>query len=387
MSNATTRRNFLRTGSFLAGGLALGLSPVSFGRILGSDERIRVGILGMGKWAQQALVPTLRSLSSSTNLEVFAFADIWERNRILGEQQFGLKSFSTPEALLEQKDLDAVLIATPDFQHGNQTLLALDAGKHVYLEPPLAPNLTEAQQIRDRVRAGRRVFQFGTFQRSAETLRQFGPELYRGLDLVEVLHFGQRGDGWRRIQETAHFQSAAFDWNAFFQASTGGDPVARLFTEFRNYPELSKGMVDHCLLPALDRFLFLTRLQDVSHISASSGLHQFHDGRQNPDALTAYLRFAVPEKEKGNPEIAFLFQGRLGLGAVSRENYHFSQGVQSFSGRQPEAGLALHLRNWIDSIRGEAKPISEVEGAYVLSEILDRVYRESQSYAASPVLA
>ncbi len=387
MPEPTSRRNFLRTGSLLAGGLALGLSPVSYGRVLGANQRLRVGILGMGKWAQQALVPTLRSLSSSANLEVFGFADIWERNRTLGEQQFGLKSFSTPEALLEQKDLDAVLIATPDFQHGNQTLLALDAGKHVYLEPPLAPNLTEAHLIRDRVRAGKRVFQFGTCQRSAETLRQRGPEFYRGLDLVEVLHFEQRGDGWRRIQETARFQSETFNWSAYFQPSGSNDPVARHFTEFRNYPDFSKGMVDHCLLPALDRFLFLTRLQEVSHISASSGLHQFHDGRQNPDALTAYLRFVAPEKEKGNREIAFLFQGRLGIGSVSRENYHFSQGVQSFSGRQPEAGLAIHLRNWIDSIRGQSKPVSDVESAYVLSEILDRVYRESVSYATSPVLA
>lgn len=337
----------------------------------------------MGHWAQQALIPALRSLSSSANLELLAFADIWERNRNIGEQ-LGLKSFSHPVALLEQNDLDAVLIATPDFQHGNQTLLALEAGKHVYLEPPLAPGLDEARQIRDRVRAGKLAFQFGTWQRSAETDPQRGTGFYRGLDLVEILHFGQRADGWRRIQETAQFQSATFNWNAYFQSSTIGNPEPRNFTEFRNYPAFSKGMVDHCLLPALDRFLFLSGLQEVSHISASSGLHQFNDGRQNPDALTAFLRFVAPEKEEGNPEIAFLFQGRLGIGSVPVEQYHFAQGPQILTNLSSQTGLPLHLGNWFDSIRGKALPTADIETAFVLTEILDRVYRESLSSAASP---
>lgn len=388
MPNFTSRRDFLRTGSLLAGGLALGLSPVSYGRILGANQRLRIGILGMGHWAQQALIPALRSLSYSANLELLAFADIWERNRNIGEQ-LGLKSFSHPVALLEQNDLDAVLIATPDFQHGNQTLLALEAGKHVYLEPPLAPGLDEARQIRDRVRAGKQVFQFGTWQRSAETVKQRGPDFYQGLNLVEILHFGQRADGWRRIQETAQFQagSAAFNWNAYFLSAKMDTPTTRHFTEFRNYPQFSTGMVDHCLLPALDRFLFLSGFQEVSHISASSGLHQWNDGRQNPDALTACLRFVAPEKEKGNPEIAFLFQGRLGVGSVSTENYHFEQGIQSLPRPDVTVGLDLHLRNWVGSIRGESQPVSDVESAFLLFRILGQVYQESALVDNYPSLA
>ena len=149
-----SRRNFVGKVAYgLAGTLAAG--P---GRVLGANERVRVGIVGAGDRGMELA----HHLRACPNIEIFAFADIYSKHL---DRATGLVPGSAGHrdyrALLDMRDVDAVVIATPQHLHGAQFRDALGAGKHVYLEKTAAFTVAEAKQMRSAFRASTEVVQIG----------------------------------------------------------------------------------------------------------------------------------------------------------------------------------------------------------------------------------
>src|SRR5215471_1640049 len=142
----TTRRDFIRTTSAAAAGAGLtNLNILRPERVMGANGRVRVAIVGAGDRMMGALVPSFFKLAEENNFELVAVCDIWKYHRetntakIAGSDKFKAKAQTIATArntdeLYAMKDIDAVMIATADFQHAYHAIEAVKAGKDVYAE-------------------------------------------------------------------------------------------------------------------------------------------------------------------------------------------------------------------------------------------------------------
>src|SRR5262249_8832207 len=145
------------------------LTAAAAQRVLGANDRVRTGIIGAGGRAQY-----LTAQFKEIGAEMAAVCDIYEPNLQAGlkEASSGAKSFRDYRKLLDDKNIDAVIVATPDHWHARMVIDAVEAGKDVYVEKPLAHKIDEGFLIIEAVRRTRRVVQVGTQRRSAELFLQ-----------------------------------------------------------------------------------------------------------------------------------------------------------------------------------------------------------------------
>ena len=132
--NTFTRRQFIKRSSIAAGSAALAFPFV--GKVLGANDRIRLGIIGIGARGSEITQEAI----NCPNTQFVAFADIYTRNLEKGKRMQGVspdaKTYLDYRYLLDDKSIDAVSIATPNFHHTLQTVWACQAGKDVYVEKP-----------------------------------------------------------------------------------------------------------------------------------------------------------------------------------------------------------------------------------------------------------
>jgi predicted dehydrogenase len=174
-----SRRKFIQqsiTAGAVAGAGLLGSqttsaqSAASINKIAGANDRIRVGLIGCGGQGRNDLIKMLRI----KNVECVALCDVDDNQvgvvRKAVDEQAGQKpEFATRDfrKLLEQKDVDAVIIGTPDHWHALPTMMACEAGKDVYVEKPLSISIGEGRAMVNAARKHNRIVQMGTQQRSA----------------------------------------------------------------------------------------------------------------------------------------------------------------------------------------------------------------------------
>ena len=165
---AASRRTFL-TKAALAAGSAATASAASAARVIGANDRIRVGLIGCGLMGGIDLRDFLRV----KNVQAVALCDVDESQIARANEQVvepaGQKVELTTgdfRKVLERKDIDAVIVATPDHWHAIPTVEACKAGKDVYVEKPLAIPVWEGRQMVKAARKHNRVVQMGTQQRS-----------------------------------------------------------------------------------------------------------------------------------------------------------------------------------------------------------------------------
>jgi hypothetical protein len=154
-----TRRNFVKTSAVATG--AVTLTALNYARAAGSNERVRIGIIGVGGMGT-GHTGSLVKKAADENIEVVAVADVYQRrvNRAKGICKGD--GYMDYRQVLDRKDVDAVLIATPDHWHGKISIDALEAGKHVYCEKPLTHTVEQAIAVRNAARRHKNlIFQVG----------------------------------------------------------------------------------------------------------------------------------------------------------------------------------------------------------------------------------
>src|ERR1700691_1430184 len=167
-----TRREF--TSRTAAAGLAIALSST---RILGINDRIQVGFIGVGNRGDQVLDGFL----AQKDADVVAICDLWQPYLDFASKKIGTspKQFSDYRKLLDQKNIDAVVVATPDHWHALQMIHACQAGKDVYVEKPLSLCVAEGRRMVEAARKYKRVTQVGLMRRSGPKLKE-AAEYLRG---------------------------------------------------------------------------------------------------------------------------------------------------------------------------------------------------------------
>ena len=155
-----SRRQFVKTSAFAAGTASLGAAALTAASAFGANDRIRVGVIGCGGQGT-GHVHSLVKRSEADGISVVAISDVYQRRVRRAAEICKGEGYLDYRRLLERKDIDAVLIATPDHWHAKISIDAMQAGKHVYCEKPMTHTVAQALQVRDAVKRYQKVFQVG----------------------------------------------------------------------------------------------------------------------------------------------------------------------------------------------------------------------------------
>ena len=198
MNNLISRRDFITKSTLAAAGLSLstGVFPAS-GKVLGANDKIRMGFIGVGNRGSQLL----NLFMSHPDCEIAALCDIYEpymeRNRNAVDPRYIMdlggsvprmgeqfptkpKLYKDWRKLLEDKNIDAVAIATPDHWHALQTIAAIQAGKDVYVEKPLTITIREGRKMVEAQAASKQVVAVGLNRRGNATYQKLAKEIPEG---------------------------------------------------------------------------------------------------------------------------------------------------------------------------------------------------------------
>ena len=213
------RRKFLtKSAALLAGGAAFASTALSYDRILGANDRISLCHIGNGSRGGD-LAWIVSQLKTSQNAEINTVCDLWRLNRekavAVNTKYYGRapRSYQYLEDVLALKDVDAVIISTPEHSHSPILKMAVEAGKDAYVEKPMGNVLTEAKAARDATMKSKRIVQVGTQHRS-EPYPQAARELVQTGVLGEVskveIVWNYHGPRWRGREETKLLREAGY---------------------------------------------------------------------------------------------------------------------------------------------------------------------------------
>jgi len=409
-----SRRDFLKgVGAGLAG-TALGGSASSYASIIGANDRVRVGVVGFSDRFRSALVPAFQQHAKEMNFEFAAVSDIWNRRRADGVahlQQVSGKPIAAArnnEELYDRKDVDAVIVATADFQHAQHGVQAIMAGRDAYVEKPLANTMADARAIREAVRSTGKIVQIGTQRRSAANYQRAYEFIRSGQfgDIVSVemtWNVNQPGR-WRRPNLVASLREEDTDWKRFLinRPSAPFDP--RKYLEFRLFWPYSSGIPDQWLVHQIDTVHWFTGLPRPRSVVANGGIYLWHDGRKNWDTMTAVFDYGpLDDPSKGFQvvyssrqtnaagdvkEIYYSNGGSLDLDKNKitsegglEEKYAKEMGMKSnlleqktlaesavAVDRGANAGVdeatSANMRNWMECVRSRKTPNANIEAGY-----------------------
>ncbi len=288
--SSSTRRAFLAQAATAA---------LSYSRIIGANDRISLGHIGIGSRGSELALMAGR-LKDKQNLEMTAVCDLWTVNRdraaARAEKTYGRapRAFQDMEKLLALPDIDAVIISTADFQHSPHLKMALEAGKHVYCEKPMATDLADAKATRDAFRKSDRIVQIGTQHRSEAYSRETKKILDSGalgdISKIEIV-WNYNGPRWRGRPEVKHIREEDTNWKKWLLKKKYRPFDPRAYFEFRLYRDFSSGIASQWMCHALDLMHYFMDDHFPRSVVAAGGVYAWHDGRENPDTFQALLEY------------------------------------------------------------------------------------------------
>jgi predicted dehydrogenase len=316
----TDRRAFVKN----AGGamLAAGMTAKSYARVLGANDRIRLGQLGCGD-RSQGHVHMTKLAARQTPVETVAVCDLWslarEHRAAQVKQAFNLEpqTYKYSEEMLARKDIDGVMIATGDFQHAKLCAEVVKAGKDCYVEKPFANVLSEAIETRNIVKKSRQMVQMGTQHRS-QPYPLAVRDIIRSGRIGDIVHIEQE---WNVNQERWRFtpmdtgqskemmMDVKMEWKQWLHGRPSqlkeedtdwkrwllGKPYRpfdpHVYLEFRLYKDFSSGIFDQWFCHGCDLVHLWTDETYPESVIATGGIFTWKDERENPDTCIAAVTY------------------------------------------------------------------------------------------------
>src|SRR5882724_7894539 len=294
------RRSFLaKSAAAVAGGMALSRTALSYDNILGANDRIALGHIGVGNRGRE-LDWIAAQLKTSHKVEMTAVCDLWKVNR---EQAVSTNTkyysraprpFQYLEDVLALKDVDAVLISTPEHSHSPILKMAVEAGKDAYVEKPMGNVLEEVKAARDATIQHNRIVQVGTQHRSEPYPRAAHDMVQTGMlgeiSKIEIV-WNYHGPRWRGREETKLVREADTDWRKWLLTKSYRPFDPQVYCEFRLYKEFSSGISDQWMSHGIDLVHWFMKDNFPRSVVAHGGIFAWKDGRENPDTFQAMLEY------------------------------------------------------------------------------------------------
>jgi len=401
-TSSITRRTFVGAGA------AATLTAASWQRVYGANERIGVGVIGFGLIGR---IHT-RNFKAQPDAQVVAVAETYlprleAAAALVGGQVTQYRDF---RKLLQSKDVDAVVVATPDHWHALMTMMACAAGKDVYVEKPLTLFVQEGRWMVEVARRYKRVVQVGTQARSGQHLQR-ARELIRDGRLgqivsVECDYFRNVSPGFGNPPDQD--PPPELDWDLWL----GPAPLRRYnpnraIYHFRWFWDYSGGQMTNLGQHSLDTVHWIMDLKGPKAVSSCGGRHFLKDNCEVPDTqdaiieypgFTAVCRYRECAASGADPNMGGLtFCGTRGTMPVTRDFYEILPdkkenpinivarilGGHPVGGPQPvpdQPGLWTepakdasgnwqeqyvgHVRNFLDCIKSRKDPIADLESGH-----------------------
>ncbi len=299
-----SRRKFVKGLAGSAAGLTvLGSSAdmlaKSYSKITGANDRLRVGVIGcggMGTGHMNALV----KMTKTDNIEIAGVSDVYsirlEKAKKLTKAP-GIKDY---RKLLDDKDIDYVLIATPEHWHYQMIMDALDAGKNVYVEKPMTHSIEQAKSVVEKMSGSNLKLQVGVqgmSDDSYETAHKMIRENALGKVVMAHIDYSRNyvGDFWAYDIDPKAKPGVNLDWEAWLGPAPKRPWDPDRYFRWRRYWDYSGGIATDLFIHRVTRIIKAVGLQFPEYVTATGGKWYFTDSlAEIPDTFNMLVDY--PEK-------------------------------------------------------------------------------------------
>jgi predicted dehydrogenase len=320
----TSRRHFLTAGS--AAGLAA--SGLAAQTKISANDRIRAATIGIGGMGSA----DTRSSLAVPGVELVAVSDVYEGRLTRAKEVFGAHLFTTRDyrEVLARKDIDAVIIATPDHWHSKISADAMNAGKDVYCEKPMVQKIEDGASVIEAQRKTGRIMQVGS-QRVSSVVYQKAKDLLKAgaigeFNLVEAWWDRNSAIGAWQYSIPPDASEQTIDWDRFLGRAPKRpfDPV-RMF-RWRNYRDYGTGVAGDLFVHLFSGMHFILNSHGPTRVYATGGLRFWKDGRDVPDVLLGLYDYP---KTDHHPAFTLALRVNFVNGAGENSGFRFvgSEGV------------------------------------------------------------
>ena len=408
------RREFLKLGGAALATTAVSWNARSYASVVGANDRVKVGIVGYGDRMKQGDIPAFQAHAKEMNFEIVAVSDIWNKRREEGAAYLQKLNGNTVvpvrnnDELYARKDIDAVIIATADFQHARHGAEAVNAGRDAYVEKPTAHTMEDARMFRAAVKKSNQIVQIGTQRRSTPAYQKAAEYIQSGkfgdIVMVEMSWNVNQPGRWRRPDVVPLLKEEDTDWKRYLMNRPYEPFDARKYLEFRLFWPYSSGIPDQWLVHQIDTVHWFTGLPHPRSCVANGGIYLWKDGRKNWDTMTAVFDYGPLDDLNKGFQVQYTSRFTNSAGGV-KELYYSNAGMIDMDKQTvtPNGGLsaksaaemkmqpnllpsfslvekaepmstaadmkgdpqtAANMRNWMECVRSRKTPNASIEAGY-----------------------
>lgn len=402
----------MATAGLTAG--TMGLSAKSYSRIMGANDRVIVGIVGFSARTRNSLIPALMNYSEAQNFAIKGISDIWNRRRDEGKafmkEEFNkdVITYRNNDELYADRDIDAVIIGTADFQHALHTVEAAEHKKDAFVEKPLSETMEDNRKAMKAVKDSGIIVQIGSQRRSGRNYHAANEFIKSGqfgdITMVEMSWNVNQPGRWRRQALVDSLREQDVDWKRYIMNRPWEPFDARKYLEYRLFWPYSSGIPGQWMSHQIDTVHWFSGLGHPRSVTANGGVYVWKDGRENFDTMTAVFDYGPDDQPDKGFQVVYSSRMHNSAGGV-KEIYYSNGGELNLStnrvspnggllerhaeamGMQPnllpEMDLAgadiqtvtsadtgadsttmLHVLNWMECVRSRKQPNAPVETGY-----------------------
>jgi predicted dehydrogenase len=271
------------------------------------NDNIQIALIGAGGMGQG----DAEMATSLPGVKLIAASDCYDGRLQHMKETYGPATFTTRnyQEIVARKDIDAVIIATPDHWHSRISIDCLNAGKHVYCEKPMVHAIEEGKTVINAQEKSGKVFQVGSQYRSS-LMYQKAHELYKSgaigkLNTVEAWLDRNTAIGAWQYTIPPDANTTTCDWNQFQGNAPKHDWDSKRFFRWRNYRDYGTGVAGDLFVHLITGLHTVTDSIGPNRIYATGGLRYWKDGRDVPDVMLATMDY--PETDT-NPAFNFVLR-------------------------------------------------------------------------------
>ena len=407
-----SRREFIKAAGATAATVmvaSVAKSPVyavAPGRVIGANDCIGVGFVGVGGMGGNH-VDVLKGISAEANAVHVAVCDLWEKRKQEAREAAGVpesKVYHDYRKLLEDKDVDAVIVATPEHWHAPVTIHALEAGKHVYCEKPMTRHLEEAFKVHDTVKKTGKVLQVGSQGCTAAIWSKANELIQAGkighLVWAQGSYCRNSKEGEWNYEIDPDANESNLDWKLWLGScpKRPWDP-ARYF-RFRKYSDYSAGILSDLFPHRLHPLVKAIGPEYPKRVTCL-GTMEIHKDREVADTTHIMVEFpggytmfiaGSTANEQGLQDMirghkATLYFGGDKIQLNPERPYADEIEAQAVDVQGPSESVEEHQKNFYSCIRTGAKPNCDVELATKVQTIVslaEMSYRQGKTMGFDP---
>src|SRR5579864_4889285 len=354
MSNEIGRRELLRGAG--------ALTALSYSRVLGANDKIQLGVIGLGERGRS----DMSQFQMNPSVDVTAVCDIYGVQIDKARQKApNARSFTDHRKLLDMKEVDAVLIATPDHWHAAIAIDALNSGRDVYVEKPLTLKIEEGPPIVKAARVNERICQVGMQQRSGIHYLRAKREYFDTgrLGKITLARSWWHGNSYhlRKAPESLQQKPSNLDWARYLGPVKWRDYDPQQYWNFRAFLDFGGGQITDLFTHWIDTVHMLMGQDNPISASAGGGIYHYRDGRTAPDTISVILEYPANWSATFEATLApgangagMTFFGTEGRMDIDRGGFIFTPAEKGAKPTRVKATVEQtveHVRNFLDCVK------------------------------------